>query len=102
MLYALYRMGYHRRATVHGFRAVASNLLINRRTTRTLSDTQRRANDLRADLELRSVHPDVLPFRREELLADNYFHAVLESAKSVSDKLRQRTGLSDDGGTLVD
>jgi hypothetical protein len=27
MLYALYRMGYHSRATVHGFRAVASTLL---------------------------------------------------------------------------
>ena len=27
MLYALYRMGYHGRATVHGFRAVASTLL---------------------------------------------------------------------------
>ena len=27
MLYALYRMGYHRRATVHGFRGVASTLL---------------------------------------------------------------------------
>ena len=26
MLYALYRMGYHRRATIHGFRAVASTL----------------------------------------------------------------------------
>jgi integrase len=24
MLYALYRMGYHRRATVHGFRAIAA------------------------------------------------------------------------------
>jgi integrase len=27
MLYALYRMGYHSRATVHGFRSVASTLL---------------------------------------------------------------------------
>jgi len=27
MIYALYRMGYHRRATVHGFRGVASTLL---------------------------------------------------------------------------
>jgi integrase len=27
MIYALYRMGYHSRATVHGFRAVASTLL---------------------------------------------------------------------------
>ena len=27
MLYALYRMGYHSRATVHGFRAMASTVL---------------------------------------------------------------------------
>ena len=27
MLYALYRMGYHSRATVHGFRALASTVL---------------------------------------------------------------------------
>jgi integrase len=27
MLYALYRMGYHSRATVHGFRAMASTAL---------------------------------------------------------------------------
>ena len=27
MLYALYRMGYHGRATTHGFRAVASTIL---------------------------------------------------------------------------
>ena len=27
MLYALYRMGYHSRATVHGFRALASTAL---------------------------------------------------------------------------
>jgi integrase len=27
ILYALYRMGYHRRATTHGFRALASTIL---------------------------------------------------------------------------
>ena len=27
MLFALYRMGWHRRATVHGFRGVASTIL---------------------------------------------------------------------------
>jgi integrase len=30
MLYALYRLGYHGRATVHGFRAMASTLLNER------------------------------------------------------------------------
>jgi uncharacterized protein (TIGR02391 family) len=36
------------------------------------------------------------------LLAENYFHAILEATKSVADKLRKRTGLTDDGATLVD
>jgi len=27
LLYALYRMGYHQRATTHGFRALASTIL---------------------------------------------------------------------------
>lgn len=69
---------------------------------RTLSDAARRAQDLRADLTLRGVHPDVLKFCREELLADNYFDAVLEAAKSVLEKIRSKTGLTDDGAALVD
>ena len=68
----------------------------------TLPEAQRRANDLRRDLEGRGVHPDVLVFCRAELLADNYFHAVLEAVKSVAAKLRDRTGLVDDGNALVD
>jgi uncharacterized protein (TIGR02391 family) len=69
---------------------------------RTLTEAQRRAAELRADLELRRVHPDVLRFCREELLNENYFHAVLEATKSVADKLRTRIGLTDDGAVLVD
>lgn len=69
---------------------------------KTLPEAQRRANDLRRDLEGRGVHPDVLTYCRAELLADNYFHAVQEAVKSVAAKLRARTGLIDDGGTLVD
>jgi uncharacterized protein (TIGR02391 family) len=68
----------------------------------TLPEAQRRARDLRTDLEGRGVHSDVLAFCRAELLADNYFHAVQEAVKSVADKMRRKTGLSDDGAPLVD
>ena len=68
----------------------------------TLPEAIRRANELRADLVGRGVHSDVLRFCRAELLADNYFHAVLEAVKSIADKLRSKTGLTDDGATLVD
>ena len=66
-----------------------------------LQDAERRARELRADLNSRGVHPDVLRFCSEELLADNYFHAVMEAVKSVADKLRTRCGLTDDGGELI-
>lgn len=68
----------------------------------TLSEAQRRASELRADLETRGVHPDVLEFCRAELVADDYFHAVQEAVKSVAAKMRAKTGLTDDGSTLVD
>jgi len=50
----------------------------------TLSEAKRRAQELRADLISRGAHPDVLRFCSEELLADNYFHAVLEAVKKLA------------------
>ncbi len=85
-----------------GLAVDASGALTSADEVSTISDAERRAEDLRADLVRRGVHPDVLRFCRSELLADNYFHAVQEAMKSVADKLRQRTGLSDDGAVLVD
>nr|WP_246804440.1 TIGR02391 family protein [Mesorhizobium mediterraneum] len=41
-------------------------------------------------------------FCRQELLQDNYFHAVLEAVKSIAAKVRSRTGLDDEGAGLVD
>ena len=68
----------------------------------TLSEAQKRASRLRKELIARKVHPDVLRFCQAELLQDNYFHAVFEAAKSVADKIREKTGLTSDGATLVD
>lgn len=47
----------------------------------TLPEAQRRARELRADLEGRGVHPDVLKFCRAELLAENYFPRGAGSGK---------------------
>lgn len=68
----------------------------------TISEASQRAQALRDCLTTRGVHPDVLRFCRAELVADNYFHAVLEATKSVADKLRSRTGCIEDGASLVD
>lgn len=68
----------------------------------TLDEAERRAAGLRSALTDRNVHPDVLAYCRAELVADNYFHAVLEATKSVAVKLRRLSGLTTDGSDLVD
>ena len=69
---------------------------------RTLSEAQERAGRLRAELTRRRVHADVLKFCRAELLQENYFHAVLEATKSLAEKVREKTGLTNDGAGLFD
>jgi uncharacterized protein (TIGR02391 family) len=71
-------------------------------TAKTLPQAEATARALRKALVERKVHSDVLSFCRAELLVDNYFHAVFEAAKSLAEKLRQKTGLQTDGAQLVD
>jgi uncharacterized protein (TIGR02391 family) len=96
------RMRLNKALAFAGLAVESTGKLISVEKAQTLSEAQRRALELREDLEFRSVHPDVLKFCREELLAENYFHAILEATKSVADKLRNRSGLTDDGATLID
>lgn len=96
------RLNLNRALVFAGLAVAASGELESVAAAQTLSEATRRARELKAELTTRGVHPDVLRFCREELLSDNYFHAVLEAVKSVADKIRQRTGLTDDGASLVD
>ncbi|WEM45798.1 TIGR02391 family protein (plasmid) [Photobacterium sp. DA100] len=68
----------------------------------TISEAAARAYKLKDQLVSRNVHPDVLKYCKEELVVDNYFHAVFEATKSVADKIRHKTGLTSDGSVLVD
>ena len=85
-----------------GYELGEDGRLRTRTAAKTLTEAEQRANRLRAALERRGVHGDVLRFCRAELLQDNYFHAVLEATKSVADKIRARTGLTGDGAELAD
>ncbi len=67
----------------------------------TLDEAAARAGRIRTELRRRSTHPEVVHYCTDELLAKNNFHAVLEAAKSVPDRLRTMTGLGGDGAKIV-
>lgn len=67
-----------------------------------LTEAAKRARELRADLTYRGAHPEVMRYCQQELLVDNYAYAVQEAVKGLADKIRHRTGLDNDGASLVD
>lgn len=67
----------------------------------TLDAARARAGRLKAALESRTVHAEVLNYCRAELLDENYFHAVFEATKGVAERIRQLSGLNGDGADLV-
>lgn len=66
-----------------------------------LSEVQRRTKELRDKLTGYGAHYEVLKCCKDELLAEDYFHAVQEAAKGLCDRIREMTGLSTDGAELI-
>lgn len=69
---------------------------------KTIDDAQKRVQSILPKLRQRGVHGRVLQYCTEELLKENYFHAVFEATKSLADRVRQLTNLEGDGTTLYD
>ncbi len=74
--------------------------LVNRVST--LSEAQEKASRLRKVLTDRNVHSEVLKYCKPEFLDGNYFHAVFEAIKGVAERIRNLSGLTEDGGELID
>lgn len=72
------------------------------RTTRetTLKGARERAGALRAKLEDRGAHEEVFKYCREELVDENYFHAVLEAVKGIAQRIRYMSSGTSDGADL--
>jgi uncharacterized protein (TIGR02391 family) len=68
----------------------------------TLSEAKRRASQLNRRLYDLHIHYLVMKCCKEELLEENYFHAVHEAAKSLTDRISEETGLDLDGTRLIE
>ena len=69
--------------------------------TRTLSEAERRAAALENKLASRRVHHQVNRYCKVEYLAENYFHAVVEAYKGLTERIRELTGYTSDGLELM-
>lgn len=67
-----------------------------------LKDIELRVKGLKNKLEQRNAHPAIAAYCRAELIADNYFHAVLEANKGLFQKIRDLSGIEKDGVKLIE
>lgn len=66
-----------------------------------LDDALSRANRIKAELERRKAHAEVMLYCREELMRESSFHAVLEALKGIASRMRALSGFGEDGAELV-
>jgi uncharacterized protein (TIGR02391 family) len=85
-----------------GLELSESGKFLKTKRATTITEAEQRANRLKNKLEQRNTHPIIFQYCRAELLADNYFHTVFEAVKSIAEAIRQKAGLTEDGGELVD
>lgn len=85
-----------------GLQLTDSDKFTNVNIASTVSEAKARASRLSHKLKAISAHPLVLNCCKEELLTNDYFHAVQEVAKSLTDRISTETGLALDGTSLIE
>ena len=67
-----------------------------------LQDIELRVKGLHNKLEQRNAHPAIFAYCRAELIAENYFHAVMEANKGLFQRIRDISGVEADGNRLIE
>lgn len=67
-----------------------------------ISDVQIKVDGLKARLVEQGAHQLVFSYCNAELLANNYFHSVLESSKGLVKRIQDLAGLTLDGQNLME
>lgn len=68
----------------------------------TISDVKIKVDNLKQELEQRKSHKEIFKYCKEELLQNNYFHAVLEANKGLFQRIRDLSGIDEDGNKLIE
>lgn len=69
---------------------------------KTISEAQRKADNLKVKLEQRNAHTEIFKYCKAELLANNYFHSVFESNKGLFQRIRDLSLYNEDGNRLIE
>ena len=84
-----------------GFEINEIGQILQCKKAQTISEAKERSQKIKTKIRGMRIHSEIIKYCDEEWLNEDYFHAVEEVAKSVFDRLRNMTGIHQDGGELV-
>lgn len=83
-----------------GLQVQKDGKVVNVPKATTLDEVDRRVNSLNKKLFDRAIHSEVKKYCIKDYLRNDYFDAVFEASKGLAERVRQITGLTNDGGEL--
>lgn len=96
------RTELNKRLCFIGLELAESGKFRENKSTSTILEAEQKVNRFKQKLEQRNAHKKIYEFCNAELISENYFHSVFEAVKSVFEVIRQKSGLTFDGGELID
>lgn len=87
--------------SMSGYRVLEDGRVGTALKAATASEASARSERLRSLLQARDAHPEVIRHCREELLRKDCYEAVFEAVKGLGARLREKSGLDEDGRGLV-
>lgn len=87
--------------SLSGYRVLEDGRIGVAKTATTASEASGRSERLCKLLEARDIHPEVIRHCRPELLRKDHYEAVFEAVKGLGSRLREKSGLDEDGRSLV-
>lgn len=84
-----------------GYEINEKGQILQCKKAQTIPEAQERSRKIKLKIRGMRIHSEIIKYCDEEWLNEDYFHAMEEVAKSVFDRLRNMTGIQQDGGALA-
>lgn len=99
--FELHRAAINEKLLFEGYEINERGQIVQCKKAQTITEAKERSQKIKTKIRGMKIHSEIIKYCDEEWLNEDYFHAMEETAKSVFDRLRQMTGIQQDGGALA-
>lgn len=96
-----HRASINEKLLYEGYEINEKGEVLQCKKAQTIPEAKERSQKIKTKIRGMRIHSEIIKYCDEEWLNEDYFHAIEEVAKSVFDRLRNMTGIQQDGGALV-